>query len=366
MKLEPRYPSESNGHVGIDERIADLESLLSQGSPDVRFIGIWGPGGIGKTTLAAAVFNKLCFAYEGFCFLANVREESKTHGVIHLKNKLLSTLLEDKDSYSGMPHGGTPFLMRRLGRKKVLIVLDDVNDIEQIEKLAGAHSWFGPGSRVIVTTRNKQVISKEVDDIYEVKALCCDEAFQLFVLNAFKNNHLDMEFRKLSWKIVDYAKGIPLALKVLASLLYGKGKKEWESQLEKLKKMPCTKIQHVLRLSYDELDHEEKNIFLDVACFFKGKKVEHIKNFLDACGYSTIIGLESLQDKALLTIFEDEVSMHDLIQEMGWQVVREESMEDPEKRSRLWDPIDVYQVLKYNAVRVKFFVKLLFLFQTIF
>lgn len=162
-----------------------------------------------------------------------------------------------------------------------------------------------------------------------------NEALQLFYLNAFKTNTIDMEFRPLSAKVVDYAKGIPLALKVLASLLYGKGKIEWESQLEKLKKTPCTKIQNVLRLSYDDLDHEEKNIFLDIACFFKGKRVEHIKIFLDACGYSTTIGLQNLQNKPLLTIYKEEVSMHDLIQEMGWQIVREESIEDPEKRSRL-------------------------------
>jgi len=42
--------------------------------------------------------------------------------------------------------------------------------------------------------------------------------------------------------------------------------------------------------------------------------------------------------------------MHDLIQEMGWEIVREECVEDPGKRSRLWDPNDVHQVLTNNTV----------------
>ena len=45
------------------------------------------------------------------------------------------------------------------------------------------------------------------------------------------------------------------------------------------------------------------------------------------------------------------MTMHDLIREMGRNVVREES-DDPGKRSSLWDPIDIYEVLKYKSVSV--------------
>jgi hypothetical protein len=143
-------------------------------------------------------------------------------------------------------------------------------------------------------------------------------------------------------------------LKVLGSFLYGKSKIEWESQLQKLKKMPHAKIQNVLRLSYDRLDREEKNIFLYIACLLKGYEVQQIIALLDACGFSTIIGLRVLKDKALIIEAKGSgrsiVSMHDLIQEMGWEIVREECVEDPGKRSRLWDPNDVHQVLTNNTV----------------
>lgn len=351
------YQSDLRDLVGIDERIADLESLMCQGLQDVRVIAIWGMGGIGKTTIAAAVFNQFCYEYEGCCFLANVREESEKHGIIYLKNRILSTLLQENDLCIGTPNGIPPYVKRRLLRKKVLVVLDDINDSDQIENLVGALDCFGLGSRIIITTRDRQILGKRVDKIYEVKPLMFDYAVQLFMLNAFENNCVHKEWVELSRRVINYAQGIPLALKVLGSFLYGKSKEEWESQLEKLNKMPLGKIQDVLRLSYDKLDREEKNIFLYISCFLKGYESHRIIFLLNACGFSTIIGLKVLRDKALISELKNSaskrsmISMHDLIQEMGWEVVREECFEDPGRRSRLWNPNEIYEVLKDNKVR---------------
>ncbi|XP_028774410.1 disease resistance-like protein DSC1 [Neltuma alba] len=353
-RLNIMFQSDLTGLVGIDERIADLESLMNQGSENVRVIGIWGMGGIGKTTIAAAVFNRFYSEYEGYCFLAHVREESENHGIMYLKNRILSILLKENDLHIGTPNGIPPYVRRRLLRTRVLVVLDDISDSDQLENLVGALDCFGSGSRIIITTRDKQVLAKRVDKIYEVKPLIFDDAVQLFMSNAFENNYLDMEWIELSRKVISYAKGIPLALKVLGSFLYGKSKEEWESQLEKLNKMPHAKIQDVMRLSYDKLDREEKNIFLYVACFLKGYKAQQIVVLLNACGFSSIIGLKVLRDKALITEIKgsnsgaSRIFMHDLIQEMGWEIVREESIYDPGKRSRLWDANDIYRVLEHN------------------
>ncbi|XP_054783916.1 disease resistance-like protein DSC1 isoform X2 [Prosopis cineraria] len=353
-RLNIMYQSDFTGLVGIDKRIADIESLMNQGSEDVQVIGIWGMGGIGKTTIATAVFNRFCFDYEGYCFLAHVREESENHGIMYLKNKILSILLKENDLHIGTPNGIPPYVRRRLLRKRVLVVLDDISDSDQLENLVGALDCFGSGSRIIITTRDKQVLAKGVDKVYEVKPMMFDDAVQLFMSNAFENTHLDMEWIELSRKVISYAKGIPLALKVLGSFLYSKSKEEWESQLEKLNKMPHAKIQDVMRLSYDKLDREEKNIFLYIACFLKGYKSQQIIVLLNACGFSTIIGLKVLQDKALVTEIKgsnsgaSRIFMHDLVQEMGWEIVREESIHDPGKRSRLWDANDIYQVLEHN------------------
>ncbi|XP_068479746.1 disease resistance-like protein DSC1 isoform X3 [Phaseolus vulgaris] len=351
MRLNQVQQVNSKGLVGVGKRVAHVESLLQSEGPDVRIIGIWGMGGIGKTTIAQEVYNKLCFEYEGCCFLANIREESGRLGMISLKKKLFSTLLGGEDLKIDTPNGLPQYIERRLRRMKVLIILDDVNDSDQLEILAGTYDWFGSGSRIIITTRDKQVLAKEFANIYEVEALNFDESLRLFNLNAFKQNHLESEYHELSKKVVNYAKGIPLVLKVLGHLLHGKDKETWESQLERLKKVQNRKVHDIIKLSYNDLDQDEKKIFLDIACFFDGLnlKVKHINFLLKDHDYSVIAGLERLKDKALISVSQENgVSMHNIIQETAWQISREESIEDPRSQVRLLDPEDVYHVLNYD------------------
>ena len=112
-----------------------------------------------------ALFNKICSEYDGCCFLAKVSEELGRYGIAFLKEKLVSTLLEEDvkiDSPNGLPN----YIQRRIGRMKVLIVLDDVKEEGQLEMLFGNLDWFRSDSRIIVTTRDKQVViaNEVVDD----------------------------------------------------------------------------------------------------------------------------------------------------------------------------------------------------------
>ncbi|KAL3027278.1 hypothetical protein AAZX31_03G042800 [Glycine max] len=311
--------------------------------------------GIGKTTIVEELFNKQCFEYESCCFLAKVNEELERHGVICVKEKLLSTLLTEDvkiNTTNGLPND----ILRRIGRMKIFIVLDDVNDYDQVEKLVGTLDWLGSGSRIIITARDRQILHNKVDDIYEIGSLSIDEAGELFCLNAFNQSPLGEEYWDyllLSYWMVDYAKGVPLVLKVLGQLLRGKDKEVWKSQLDKLQKMPNKKVHDIMKPSYYDLDRKEKNIFLDIACFFNGLnlKVDYLNLLLrdHENDNSVAIGLERLKDKSLITISEDNtVSMHNIVQEMGREIAHEESSEDLGSRSRLSDADEIYEVLNSN------------------
>ncbi|KAG4946417.1 hypothetical protein JHK82_042489 [Glycine max] len=341
----------SKGIVGIDEEIANVELLISKEPKKTRLIGIWGMGGIGKSTLAEKVLNKLRSGFEGCYFLANEREQSNRHGLISLKEKIFSELLGYDvkiDTLYSLPED----IVRRISCMKVLLILDDVNDLDHLEKLLGTLDNFGSGSRIIVTTRDEQVLkANKVDEIYRLREFNHDKALEFFNLNTFNQSDDQREYSTLSEKVVDYARGIPLVLKVLAHLLRGRKKEIWESELDKLRRMPPTTVYDAMKLSYDDLDRKEQQLFLDLACFFLRShiivNVSNVKSLLKdgESDNSVVVGLERLKDKALITISEDNcISMHDCLQEMAWEIVRRE---DPESRSWLWDPNDdIYEALE--------------------
>ncbi|KAL6196759.1 hypothetical protein ACLB2K_032373 [Fragaria x ananassa] len=282
-------------------------------------------GGIGKSTIADVVFHRLSSQFEACCFIPNVREASETRqGLNELRNQLLRTLLKEENLHVATPSIGPTFVRQRLSCTKVLVVLDDVCDLDQVEFLVGGDRiLFGPGSRIIVTARNKRTLGVDDNMIYNVKELDCDEALDLFHLRALRNFSPTTDHATLSREVVEYAGGNPLALTVLGSVFFHcKSKEDWQSELDKLKKYPDTKIHDVLRFSYDGLGKNEREIFLDIACYHKGKYIEEAKRILEACGFSANAG----------------------------KVVRDQCDKNPGKRSRLWCANEICGVLKKKRV----------------
>ncbi|KAG2300279.1 hypothetical protein Bca52824_036751 [Brassica carinata] len=352
-KLVSTSLDNSKGLIGMSSHMDFLQSMMSIEDEDVRMVGIWGMGGVGKTTIAKYLYNELSCRFQFHCFLENVKEVCNRHGVSHLQGEFLCRMFRERDKEAWSPVSCSSIIKERFRHKRVLIVLDDLDICEQLNELVKETDSFGPGSRIVVTTRDRHLLVShgiDIDLIYEVKCLPKKEALQLFCNHAFKNEIvIPHEFQELSVQAINHASGLPLALRVLGSFLYRRSQREWERTLARLETSPNSDIMEVLRVSYDGLAEQEKAIFLYISCFFNMKHVDYVTRLLDICGYAAEIGITVLTEKSLIGISKGCIKMHDLLQQMGRELVRQQAVKKPAERFLLWDPEDICDLLSENS-----------------
>ncbi|XP_028751319.1 TMV resistance protein N-like [Neltuma alba] len=334
--------------VGMDNRVQELITMLqNHQSEDVVIVGIWGMGGVGKTTIAKAIYNEIGPMFESRSYLPNIRKVwSQEKDQVSLQNQLLSEICRTAKMKINSIESGTITLRERLCHKKALVVLDDVDESAQLNALVGSRDWFKSGSIIIITTRNQRLLLEINCGVYLMKNLDVGESIELFSWHAFKQECPKEDFTELSRDIVAYCGGLPLALEVLGSYLFGREAKEWKSLLEKLKKIPNSKIHKKLKISFDGLDDLEKEIFLDISSFFIGMDKNEVTQILNGCEFFADIGIKTLSKRCLVTMDEkNKLSMHDLLWDMGREIIREQSQKELGKRSRLWFHKDALAVL---------------------
>ncbi|CAN6699559.1 unnamed protein product [Malus baccata var. baccata] len=331
--------------VGIKSRIQGIISHLSSGGSNVLMVGIWGMGGMGKTTVAKAIYNQIHHMFKFKSFLADVSNTTSKHGLVYLQETLVSDILKEKSKISNVARG-ISLIKQQFRHRRVLVIMDNIDEVDQLNAIAGNHDWFGLESRIIITTRDEQLLHQVgVDKIHQLHEMNEEEAMELFSWHAFRNSRPNEGYLKLSRKIVSYCRGLPLALEVLGSFLIKRTIAEWESQLEKLKRAPEGKIITPLRISFEGLDDAQKVIFLDISCFFIGWDKDYVTKVLDGCELSATIGISVLRQRCLVTFERNELNMHDLLREMARTIIFERSDGHLERCSRLWDPQLVTEVL---------------------
>ncbi|KFK30249.1 hypothetical protein AALP_AA7G236900 [Arabis alpina] len=330
---------------GIKTRLAKLEEMLDFECERTLTIGVVGMPGIGKTTLTKLLYEKWQHKFLRCVFLHDVRKLWKDRMMD--RNIFMKELLKDDDVNQEVTDLSPESLKAFLLSKKSLVVLDNVSDKKQIEVLLGECDWIKRGSRIFITTSDRSVIEGKVDDTYEVLRLSGRDSFQYFSYFAFSGKLCTPEgnFMNLARLFADYAKGNPLALKILGVELNEKDKTHWEKKLCELSQSPNKTIQDVLQISYDGLGQLQKEVFLDVACFFRSGDEYYVRCLVESCDTENIDAVSEIKDlacKFLINISGGRVEMHDLLYTFGKELGSQGSR-------RLWNHKGVVGALKKRA-----------------
>eukprot|EP01018_Ginkgo_biloba_P010662 Gb_38841 [translate_table: standard] len=340
--------------VGLEQRKNELIKLLkldlSHDDDSVLTVGIYGMGGLGKTTLAKALYNDIHSRFEASSFVSDVWESAQQfNGLRDLQRQILMDLTGEDIKLNSIAHGKSQ-MRSRLGSKRALVILDDVDDQKQLDAL-GPSDWFGRESRIIVTTRDQHVLKVgEANEKYAMEGLKFEQALELFSWHAFLRVCPDTDFQGLSKRIVNACEGLPLSLEVIGAHLVDKKDniKCWEEAVRRIESLQDKILYNTLKISYDGLDYEEQQIFLDIACFFlrhyHTTTIYEMKNVIklwEASGWKANTAVQNLSLKSLITVSKNDcIVMHDHLRDLGRRIVAEESLEESGKRSRLWHPND--------------------------
>ncbi|KAL3728980.1 hypothetical protein ACJRO7_033555 [Eucalyptus globulus] len=355
IKLKRNYLAVSNCLVEMDDQVDQIMEKIGEQTVVTKIVGIYGMGGVGKTTLATIVYNKLSTDFDYCCFLSNIREIE----IVSLQKQLISKVLRKEWPSIDSINEGITKIKNRLSSTKVLLVLDDVDQNTQLNALVGVgECWFRGGSKVIITTRDRELL-KRVDFQHELTEMDFDHSLQLFSRHAFGRDYPPAEYVPLSQKAVEICGHLPLALEIIGSLLYGNDINKWKNVLNKLKTIPNKEVKSKLNISFEALETQEQEIFLDVCCFFVGFDVRIVTYMWDICKFFPECSLEVLKQRSLIKIAEgNKLWAHDQLRDLGRDIVRERAKE---KQSRVWDDekaIDVLEIKEgrenIEAIRLKF------------
>ncbi|VYS59338.1 unnamed protein product [Arabidopsis thaliana] len=348
-----------NGLVGMRAHMDMLEQLLRLDLDQVRMIGIWGPPGIGKTTIARFLFNQVSDRFQLSAIMVNIKGcyprpcFDEYSAQLQLQNQMLSQMINHKDIM--ISHLGVA--QERLRDKKVFLVLDEVDQLGQLDALAKETRWFGPGSRIIITTEDLGVLKAHgINHVYKVGYPSNYEAFQIFCMNAFGQKQPHEGFDEIAREVMALAGELPLGLKVLGSALRGKSKPEWERTLPRLKTSLDGKIGSIIQFSYDALCEEDKYLFLYIACLFNGESTTKVKELLGKF-LDVRQGLHILAQKSLISIEYGNIYMHTLLEQFGRETSRKQFIHHGyTKHQLLVGERDICEVLNDDTIDSRRFI----------
>ncbi len=256
-----------------------VETLVTseKNDADAHYVGVCGMGGVGKTFLLRRVDGspKVKGHFRGAEFIWLT--VGQTPDIMALYRTLSKKLHLDPELHAN-PEDYKHYLCPQFIQKRVFLVLDDVWQEEAFDSLDLAK---GKGSVTLFSTRNQSLLERSSPQIRQehMIPLSKDDSWSLFCVHAFRPpSNVPSELKALAQSMAEQCQGLPLALKVIGSAMYGKTSPglEWEPLLKMLRESRMQgrtveqKLYERLKLGYDLLFEEDwrlANCFLYFAAF---------------------------------------------------------------------------------------------------
>ncbi|KAJ7954280.1 Disease resistance protein [Quillaja saponaria] len=321
------------------------ESTLNQvvealADPNVNMVGVYGLGGVGKSTLVNQVNKKIV---EDQLFSVVVPATVKQNPVLEdIQKKIAETLGFELRGENEFLRAGS-LLARLKEERSILIILDDLWEGLDLKKIGIPIGNDNKGCKVLLTSRNLDVLSTGMGCKcnFKLEVLSEGEPLELFKkmseLDDFDKNP---ELLTIATKIVELCGGLPISIVTVAGALRNKELHHWKDALQRLRSnMGMEYVNASMRLSYDFLRSPElKSTFL--LCAMMGNH-PHLDDLLKyGKGLGLFIGSDSMEDarNQLCTLvselkascmlvkgdFCDDLEMHDVVRDFAMSIASNE------------------------------------------
>ncbi|XP_058000274.1 uncharacterized protein LOC131169102 isoform X2 [Hevea brasiliensis] len=285
------------------------EIMDSLRDPNLNMIGVYGMGGVGKTTLAREVHrqaqdDKL---FDVVIFVA----VSQSPELRRIQAEVAEVLGLDLDEEGILLRANR--LYERLNKEKILIILDDIWTNLQLEEVGIPFGADCKGCKILLTSRRRDVCHRMgAQKVLELEVLREEEAWNLFKFTVSVADGQEPKLPPLAAEIAKKCAGLPLLILKVATDLQMKESYMWDDKLKQLSDLDNEEIQKkvhlVLKLSYDNLPRSELRSFF-LLCGLFGQSNIQIQNLLK---YGMGVGLF----KHIATVEEARNKVYTLIDEL--------------------------------------------------
>ncbi|KAL5541191.1 hypothetical protein UlMin_042664 [Ulmus minor] len=343
--IQPSFKNKD--YEAFDTRMQTSKEIMEAlRDPYLTMIGVYGMGGIGKTTLVNEVARQ---AKEEECFselvVVTVSQDCDLKNI----QKGIAEGLGLKLDEENMSVRANRLQHRLRQGNKILIILDDIwNELD----LSKAGIYFNAddqrGCKILLVSRDQEVLYSRmrVRKNIEVKVLSNSESMSLFY-KYVGDKAENPDFKTLANQVVGECGGLPIAIATIACSLENKSLLVWKDTLHQLKRSPKRgvygKVFSCIKTSYDFLESEEEKKLL-LLCSLHGEDANVPVNYLMISGigwdlFQEVVTMEEARCRVHSLVhklkacclllngdFEGSVKMHDVIRDVLISVAKEDEL----------------------------------------